>query len=142
MRKTNLLIGVLLAVGGCGIDLHVHQDDEPARGLAALPAATDEAIAAADSPEKWLNPFLVIHPEGIEVRRQGDAQNIDRGTVERTEKILLALPREAWPMGRVVAVTEQSLLSGNDEAQIAKHSLALSQMLESHGIRIERWPTA
>ena len=107
--------------------------------LAQLAAADALALREFNSLAKWTNPFLFVHPDGIELvpnERTGPGRHL---SVVEIESTLCRLPRSAWPLGRTVAVQENGLGSG--PAQEA-HLAALLTMLESHAVLVNRWPSA
>ncbi len=67
-----------------------------------IPAVDARHIRRRDGAE-WLNPYLVISPEGIELTSQ--PVGIERRLIARNDlkRALISLPLEAWPYGRVVA---------------------------------------
>lgn len=97
----------------------------------------------------WLNPYLVIRPEGIGVIWRVPA--VERRVIPRNElkKVLISLPVAAWPYGRVVGVQEISIRSGTpnseiwlrDEKLIEKNRLEANRTLASLGIKINWWPS-
>ena len=97
----------------------------------------------------WLNPYLVIRPEGYEVISR--APSVERKVVPRDglKKMLVSLPVSAWPYGRAMGVQEISIRSGapnsevwrKDEGLIRKNKLAANKVLASLGIKIKWWPS-
>ena len=55
-------------------------------------------------------------------------------------EILVSLPADAWPLGRVVAVQELSIRSGRDDELIEGTGEALKRMLEELRVEINWWP--
>lgn len=97
----------------------------------------------------WLNPYLVIRPEGIEVIWRVSAA--ERRVVRRNElkKVLISFPVAAWPYGRVIGAQEIGIRGGTpnseiwlrDEKLIEKNRLEANRTLASLGIKINWWPS-
>jgi len=54
---------------------------------------------------------------------------------------LLALPRAAWPYGRVIAIAESPAASRKDRPKVRRNVEAAIQQLNDLGIVVEEWPT-
>ena len=139
--KTAVLLLTALLSPGCGApepavrSTQAQQDDR----LARLPAANARSFGEFNTFALWANPFLVVHPDGIELLPSDRKSPGPRVSVGEIESTLNSLPREAWPLGRTVAVQENALGSG--PAQKA-NLIALLSMLESHAVLVNRWPSA
>ena len=116
---------------------HALQNAPP--GFTLVPKPDPRVFSQFNSLGDWTNPFLVVHPDGVElIPRDGDVRGPHR-TVAELERVLMSLPAEAWPLGRAVAVQENALGSGSEQERTL---VALKAMLESHDIAINWWPTA
>jgi hypothetical protein len=97
----------------------------------------------------WLNPYLVIRPEGIQLIARGSS--VERKVISRHElkKMLISLPVTAWPYGRVIGVQEIGIRSGSpnseiwrkDDELIEKNKIEVNRVLSSLGVRIKWWPS-
>ena len=97
----------------------------------------------------WLNPYLVIRPEGIEVIWK--ISSVERKVILKDDlkKVLISLPVAAWPYGRIVGVQEVGIRNGflnsevwrKDEKLIEKNKLAVNKVLTSLDIQIKWWPS-
>jgi hypothetical protein len=52
------------------------------------------------------------------------------------------LPSIAWPYGLVVAVQENGIRAGDDDARIKKNREELVGLLEKAGVKVAGWPSA
>jgi len=75
---------------------------------------------------------LILHP---------DPRKTGRLNLTELEEALLRLPRARWPLGRVLAVAENSLRSKGDDEEIARGLKELKKLLESHKVRVDLWPS-
>jgi len=98
----------------------------------------------------WLNPYLVMRADGIEVIAQGIASG--RKTVSSNDllRTLVELPMSAWPYGRVIAVQDtgvraadrNGVLDRNDEEAINRNHQAGIKILLDLRVKVEAWPSA
>ena len=97
----------------------------------------------------WLNPYLIIGPESIEVIWK--VPSVERKVISRSDlkKMLISLPVSAWPYGRVIGVQEISIRNGlfnseawrKDQELIEKNKLEVNKVLASLSVRIKWWPS-
>jgi hypothetical protein len=83
--------------------------------------------------EKWRNPILTVQDDGVDV------------AVDELKAVLITLPVRAWPYGRVVAQTDQSILPVPWEDYLRNMSQTrarVSQVLKELHITAELWPSA
>lgn len=108
----------------------------PRELLEELPAPDSAMIASIRDIQLWRNPRIIIDPGGVRV--------LYRSTVPPGEILtrLASLPVDAWPYGRVVAVTEQSIRSKGDGPKIQRNLKKVLELLRESGIRVERFPSA
>ena len=112
------------------------------QGLAGVPQADPSVLLWNRPLEEWTNPVLVVRPTGVElVSRHGSAGS-GVLSVEQLKVLLQSLPADAWPLGRVVAVSEISIASAGDEPKIEANSAALSKMLRTLDVQLSWWPSA
>lgn len=107
--------------------------------LALIPETDVVTLREANAFATWTNPTLMVHPDGIELVPKGGTGRGPHLTVEAIEASLSGLPREAWPLGRAVAVQENGL--GYGPSQKANLT-ALLAMLEAHRVFVNPVPTA
>jgi hypothetical protein len=56
-------------------------------------------------------------------------------SLDKLEETLLKMPVTRWPLGKVVAVSENGVRAPGDDMKIASNLSALKRMLESHKVR-------
>jgi hypothetical protein len=146
MKQGWLLIVLGLAAGivGCGapilgpgnaqrpVETKVQRSE-----LDMVPNPDDGAIRQIHDAEQWRNPFVVVNRDGYELILHPDPRTTERLNLTELEEALLKLSRARWPLGRVVAVAENSLRSNGDDEEIAKGLKELKKMLESHKVRVD-----
>jgi hypothetical protein len=140
-------IVVLFTISSCSAPVTEHErpgvpEQQGHKGFAEVPPADLSAVHRARTPEEWKNPFLVIRREGVELLTSGGSTGVNSVSVDRMKDILASLPAGAWPYGRILAVEEISLRSGNDTELIGRNRKALERMLGDLDIRINWWPCA
>ncbi len=143
MRSVRTIVLVLIAcASGCAekpqTDGASPSHQEKQSGFALIAKPDPKVFSEANSLEKWKNPFLFVHPDGVELIPPGPRRQGLHEIVAEIEKRLVAMPADAWPLGRAVAVQENALGSGQAQKDNAQ---ALKAMLESHDIAINWWPT-
>jgi hypothetical protein len=97
----------------------------------------------------WLNPKITVRAEGIEVK--SGALPGGRKTVPSSElgAVLVGLPVDAWPYGRVVLASDIGLrrvdargrLDETDEQSIRRNHEAARRVLWALNIEIDWWPS-
>ena len=108
--------------------------------LDGLPDPDAEAIGKIRDAKQWHNPYVIVNRDGYELILHDRPRTTERSNLAALEDALVKLPRERWPLGRVVAVQENSIRSIGDDERIATNLIALKRMLESHKVRIDLWP--
>jgi hypothetical protein len=138
-----LAVIVLLMIYSCSPPMAEHDLKQPElKRLARVPPADLSATQRAGTPEEWKNPFLVIRSEGIEMVTSSGSTGANSVSVDQMKEILSSLPEDAWPLGRIVAVTEISIRSGSDDQLIEANREALEKMLGELDVLINWWPSA
>ncbi len=111
--------------------------------IQAIPAADPAKYQGMTDMKNWRNPYLIIRPEGVGLL---DVANYEQHILKPDELLpaLAALPRSAWPYGRVVALTESGLrkIPGEDDAAIRKNRGIIAGTLESAHVAINWVPPA
>ena len=124
---------VALSQAGSSQETHV---------LDSVPEPNDEEIRKIQTPEQWHNPFVIVDGDGYELILHDQPRTAVGMSLCELEKALLKLPLERWPLGRVVAVSENGLRSPGDNEKIAKNVEELKRMLRSHKLRVnDLWPS-
>ena len=106
----------------------------------AVPAADPAAYADVRDAAAWLNPYLIVRADGVEIRSNGTIRVV---AADALAEALVALPASAWPYGRVVAVQEQSIRSagGSDDAAIGSNKEKCESELRRLGVVANWWPS-
>jgi hypothetical protein len=105
-------------------------------GLNSVSPANPEIINGIQDAKDWKNPWLEVRGDGIYV--VGSKGPL---TIKQTEQLLLALPSNAWPLGRLVVVSQNPLQNPADRAKMNANQSSLISMLKSHQIEINFWPS-
>ena len=108
-----------------------------------IPPDDPDKYKSVREPKDWQNPYLVIQRDGIAFRclalSQQEWQIIPP---EELRRRLIDLPVTAWPYGRVIAIQEMGIRSGDDDEYIATNKAKVESVLKSLGIRNNGWPSA
>jgi hypothetical protein len=67
---------------------------------------TDRALYAEEWKTRWRNPRVLVDRDGVFLLVGGKPLGEDAKYVDDVAAALAALPRKAWPHGRVVALTK------------------------------------
>ena len=132
---TGLLIQSQVALGQA-------DSNKQARVLDSVPEPGDEEIRKIRTAEDWHNPYVMVYRDSFELILHDRSRTSERISLATLEKSLLDLPLERWPLGRVVAVQEIAIRSGDDDEKIAANIEALKRMLQTHKVKVALWPTA
>ena len=72
-------------------------------------APKDEAIRKILDGRQWLNPYIIVNVNGYELILHDQPRTEVRLNLDELETALLRLPLAQWPLGKVVAVSENGL---------------------------------
>jgi len=92
----------------------------------------------------WRNPILIVQDDGVLVTATG-AVDPTHVAIEDVKGFLIRLPVGAWPYGRVVAQSDQSILPvpwDDYLRNMSKIGQRLAIVLKDLDIRVEFWPSA
>ena len=108
----------------------------------AIPQITDEQNRSLAKTKGWRNPYLIVRADGVALLDPDD--HLERIVKpEELTQTLGNLPLSAWPYGRVVAVTENSVRSSADEdVKIRKNRAVVAGTLEGLHVVIHWIPSA
>jgi hypothetical protein len=94
------------------------------------------------SSEDWPNPIVIVNADSFYLILRVDGRRVQEElNLTDLEKTLKELKLERWTLGRVVVVQENGLRSPGDNEKISKKVKEVKQMLESHKVMIELWPS-
>jgi len=91
--------------------------------LQSIPAADPATLAKVDI-HAWKNPYLIVKPDTLALLDVTDHEEKELKP-EELGTALSALPRSAWPYGRVVAVTINETQATEDEKIALRKNRAL-----------------
>jgi hypothetical protein len=132
--------------------------DSQRTALSAIPLPTKSLYVDVHEPGAWLNPFLSVDADNLNLRitmADANPSTLGQGSLMRPEaarrqelqlrpndlaQALIALPPGAWRYGRVIAVAESPLASRKDRPRVRRNVEAVIQRLNDLGIVVEEWP--
>lgn len=114
-----------------------------------IPAADPNKYKGIRDGNDWQNPYLVIHPNGVEIISKSSL--IERRIIltDQLASALTRLPLTAWPYGRVIAVSNIGIRNGffgspvyqKDEQLIARNRTEIEKILKSLKVKVDWWPS-
>ncbi len=135
------------------------QLDQDRTALLQIPLPTKSLYIDIHDPSAWQNPFLAVGPQNMTLRiLLPDANPSSAGqggflrpTAARRqelelrpsdlEKAVVAMPRGAWPYGRVIAVAESPEAAPGVRPAVRRNVEAVIRQLNDLGIVVEEWPS-
>jgi hypothetical protein len=135
------------------------ESDLQRAALALIPLPTKSMYVDVHEPGAWVNPFLSVDTETLNLRiTQADANpsSVGQGTMLRPEaarrqeiqlrpadlaKALIALPPGAWRYGRVIAIAESPVANKKDRPKVRRNVEAAIKQLSDLGVIVQEWPT-
>lgn len=136
-RNLSILVGICVAFAASEIPVAANEPQNP---LAHIPESRSHLIP--ETIEDWPNPVLTIGRDGISFYRPrllGVATQKPM-PVAQVRTALIAISPIHWPNGRVLAVMQQSILSGDDDELIQRYAEELKAMLDNLDVEIVWWP--
>jgi hypothetical protein len=131
--------------------------DKARQELDQIPPPSKSRYLAVHTQENWQNPFLIVGRDSVNLRviypdtnpsgmgpggmlRPSSARQQDLN-VRLTDlpKALAAIPEDAWPYGRVIAVEEGTGLAKKDKTQVRRNVEATIQVLNDLGVVVDEW---
>jgi len=122
-----LALVILGLLGGC------HQKQSSGLDPRILPANPRLYENVRDAKD-WRNPFLVVLRDGVRLISPAIERGEETIRLDELRDTLRDLPVSAWPYGRVVGWSENSLGSGDDFKLIRKNGGTVLETLESMDI--------
>jgi hypothetical protein len=111
--------------------------------VSRVPPADPETYRDIRDAPNWKNAFLIVGPNGVEIRTDGGAASGPTLPVPEVLAYLKSLPENLWFYGLVVAVQENGVISNENAASRAKHNrLELMHRVKEAGVPTELWPSA
>lgn len=124
--------------------------------LSELPLPLKSQYLSIGQASQWQNPFLTVKPNMIQIRlyfEDANTSDIDRGGLTRLSaarkhvlnvrlrdlpRALAALPDEAWPYGRVVAIGQETPYP-RDRPRVRANVAATVAALKDMGVVVDDW---
>jgi len=134
-----VLAGISLA--GCSSQQNAVKPPDPEVVLQTIPAADPAQVERIRDMKTWRNPYLIVRTDGVTLLDSADNAEITVKTDDLLAE-LARLPVSNWPYGRVVAATEISARSSEQDAvAIRRNKGIVGGMLEGAHVAI-RWVPA
>jgi len=126
--------------------------------LEKIPLPTKSRYVDVHEPGAWANPFLSVDAQMISLRitvADANPSQYGQGGILRPKaarlrelqirakdlpEALIALPDNAWPYGRVVAIEEYPLAAKSQRPAIRRQIEAVIQQLNDLGVIVDEWP--
>lgn len=111
--------------------------------ISDIPAPDMSKIKEISEPEKWLNPFIRVQDRTVTVsfRPSGAEMKTETVQIDALGNGLMALPKSAWPYGRIVAVSMSGPQSASmSEIRTKVQQQRLTSILQNFGLAINWWP--
>lgn len=134
-----------------------HLRDVSRQELEQIPPPSKSLYLAVHTKEAWANPFLIVGRDKINLRvvyADSNPSTFNPGGLLRPvsarqqdldvrlpdlPSALGAVPENAWPYGRVIAIEEGGTAIKADRAQIRRNVEATIQTLNDLGIVVDEW---
>ena len=131
--------------------------DTARQQLEQVPPPSKNRYLSVRTKDAYANPFLVVHPQTVTltiIYRDQDPNGFSAGGVLRPLKArkqeidvrlddlsqaLSALPEDAWPYGRVVAIEESPTAPKTERVAIRRNVEATIQILNDLGVVVDEW---
>lgn len=106
--------------------------------FSAIPPKKPSLYVHARTSESWRNPSLRIRDDGLFVNESKAATPPDK-----LLETLAKLPVEAWPYGRIVAISAFPGLNSHKDAEAQKAIMErILAILKSADLEADIWPSA
>ncbi|MCA1686175.1 MAG: hypothetical protein LC745_09385, partial [Planctomycetia bacterium] len=106
------------------------------------PPADREKYQSVRDAKDWQNPYLVVGADGVVVISKAVLGGRKTVPVRELSHTLLGLPVDAWPYGRVIAIQEAGIRSGDDDKVIEQNKEKAERDLKGLQVKLEWWPSA
>ncbi len=133
-------------------------EDADRQQLDSIPLPSKNVYAAIHTRVSWANPFLIVSKSTVNLTmlfpRTGPASSpgdeLLRPMAARRRELdlrlrdlpeaLTAMPPDAWPYGRVIAVEEDPTAPRQDRVAVRRNVEATMQVLNDLGVVVYEWP--
>jgi hypothetical protein len=135
-----VLLGIALVA--CSSQPDAAKPPAPEVVLQAIPAADPAQVERIHDMKTWRNPYLIVRRDGVALLDAADNAEIILKPAELLPA-LAALPVSTWPLGRVVAATQNTrAVSEQDQVEIRRNKGIVGGMLEGAHVAIKWVPSA
>lgn len=135
------------------------ENDQERAALERIPVPTKSLYVDVHDPSQWLNPFLTVGADMLDLRIElpdqplgkfADGSMLRPPGARRQElhvrpsdlgKAVSAIPAGAWHYGRVIAVAESPDASRKERPVIRRNLEAVINRLNDLGVVVEEWPS-
>jgi hypothetical protein len=135
------------------------QRDQDRAEMAKVPLPTKSMYIDVREPSQWTNPLLSVGPDFVTMRiihADANPSTAGQGTLLRLqaarreelqlrlsdlEQAVVAIPKDAWPYGRVIAVEESPNSGRKDRPKSRRNVETVIRQLNDLGIVVQEWPT-
>ncbi len=136
---------------------HRHQVENAREDLQKIPAPSKHLYIGVQRLEDWQNPSLTVQEKMISIHvlmPDANPSNLGKGTLLRPEaariqvlnidprnlaEALNAVPKDAWPYGRVVAIEEARDAPQIARAQLRRNIESAIDTLQNIGVVADEW---
>jgi hypothetical protein len=133
------------------------QLDEARRDLSQIPPPSKNLYMSVTDMNGWQNPSLTVQEKMISLHvlmPDANPSDLGKGTMLRPEaarkqvlnidpanlaEALNAVPKEAWPYGRVVAIEEAHEAPASARPQLRRNIEHAIDVLQSVGVVVDEW---
>ena len=116
------------------------QEPDPQTVLQTIPAANSAQYDQVRDMKTWRNPYLIVRTDGVAIYDSADNAEI-RLKPDELLPALAKLPASNWPYGRVVAATETTARSSDEDATaIRRNKGIIGGVLEGAHIAVKWVP--
>lgn len=132
-------------------------EDSARQQIDQIPPPSKSLYLAVHTESNWANPFLIVGRENIHIRvtlPDANPSPMGEGTLLRPAdarkheldvrmadlpSALSAIPTQAWPYGRVVAVEESPVTAKVDKHRVRRNVESTIQVLNDLGVVVDEW---
>ena len=141
IRVTAIVLAGIFLVG-CSSKQTAVKPPDPEVVLQTIPAADPVQVERIRDMKNWRNPYLIVRTDGVTLLDSADNAEITVKTDDLLAE-LARLPVSNWPYGRVVAATEISARSSEQDAvAIRRNKGIVGGILASAHVAIKWVPGA
>ena len=143
-----VLLMMLGLMAGCAepeptVEPTVEVPEAYVAALQKIPPAQPQLYTPTPNPQDWKNPILMVRKNGVDLLPDPDWNPTKTIPLANLAEALAALPKSAWPYGRVVAVPPEGIGSPGDAAMVDKTVGQVLEVLKKLGVEAARgWPSA